>query len=57
MATFKFLLLHIIAAAGQDRSPNSVIFLARIACRYFTFELPASMLEPVIPDAVDSHNR
>ena len=31
--------------SGQDHSPYSVIFLARIACRYVTFELPASMLE------------
>jgi hypothetical protein len=31
--------------SGQGRSPYSVIFLARITCRYVVFELFASMLE------------
>jgi hypothetical protein len=34
--------------SGQHRSPYSpylVIFLARIACQYVTFELSASLLE------------
>ena len=31
--------------SSQDHSPYSVIFLARIACRYVVFELSASMLE------------
>ena len=36
---------HIKVNSGQGRSPYSVIFLARIACRYVVFELSASMLE------------
>ena len=36
---------HIKVNSGQDHSPYSVIFLARIACRYVAFELSASMLE------------
>ena len=36
---------HIKVNSGQSRSPYSVIFLARIACRYVAFELSASMLE------------
>ena len=36
---------HIKINSGQGRSPYSVIFLARIACRYVVFELSASMLE------------
>jgi hypothetical protein len=30
---------------GQDRSPYSVIFLARIACHYVVFELSISKLD------------
>ena len=36
---------HIKVNSSQDHSPYSVIFLARIACRYIAFELSASMLE------------
>jgi len=36
---------HIKVNSSQDHSPYSVIFLARIACRYVAFELSASMLE------------
>jgi hypothetical protein len=36
---------HIKVNSAQGRSPYSVIFLARIACRYVVFELSASMLE------------
>jgi hypothetical protein len=36
---------HIKVNSNQDRSPYSVIFLARIACCYVAFELSASMLE------------
>jgi hypothetical protein len=31
--------------SSQNHSPYSVVFLARIACRYITFELSASMLD------------
>jgi hypothetical protein len=31
--------------SNKDRSPYSVIFLARLACRYVAFELSASMLQ------------
>ena len=36
---------YIKVNSSQDHSPYSVIFLARIACRYVAFELSASMLE------------
>ena len=36
---------HIKVNSSQDHSPYSVIFLARMACRYVVFELSASMLE------------
>jgi hypothetical protein len=36
---------HIKVNSSQDHSPYSVIFLARIACRYILFELSVSMLE------------
>ena len=36
---------HIKVNSNQNHSPYSVIFLARIACRYVAFELSASMLE------------
>jgi len=36
---------HIKVNSSQDHSPYSVIFLARITCRYVVFELSASMLE------------
>jgi len=36
---------HIWVNTGTKRSPYSVIFLARIACRYVQFELPADYLE------------
>jgi hypothetical protein len=36
---------HIKVNSSQDHSPYSVIFLARIACRYVAFELSASRLE------------
>jgi hypothetical protein len=36
---------HIKVNSSQDHSPYSVIFLARIACRYIIFELSVSMLE------------
>ena len=36
---------HIKVNSSQDHSPYSVIFLARIACRYVAFELSAAMLE------------
>jgi hypothetical protein len=36
---------HIKVNSSQDHSPYSVIFLARIACQYVTFELSVSMLE------------
>jgi hypothetical protein len=36
---------HIKVNSSQDHSPYSVIFLARIACRYIAFELSASMLD------------
>jgi hypothetical protein len=36
---------HIKVNRSQDHSPYSVIFLARIACRYVAFELSTSMLE------------
>ena len=36
---------HIKVNSSQDHSPYSVIFLARVACQYVTFELSISMLE------------
>ena len=36
---------HIWVNTGTKRAPYSVIFLARIACRYARFELPADYLE------------
>jgi Transposase DDE domain len=36
---------HIWVNTGTKRAPYSVIFLARIACRYVQFELPADYLE------------
>jgi hypothetical protein len=48
---------HIKVNSSQDHSPYSVIFLARIACRYVAFELSASMLEQaqaILVDCFDS---
>ena len=36
---------YIKVNSNQDHSPYSVIFLARIACRYIAFELSASILD------------
>ncbi|OQK16881.1 hypothetical protein AU255_02975 [Methyloprofundus sedimenti] len=36
---------HIWVNTGKNRTPYSVIFLARIACKYVQFELPADYLE------------
>jgi hypothetical protein len=36
---------HIKVNSNQNHSPYSVIFLARIACRYILFELSVSMLD------------
>jgi hypothetical protein len=34
-----------INSSGSKRSPYSVIFLGKIACRYVSFELPVTYLE------------
>lgn len=36
---------QIKVCSNRDRSPYSVIFLARIACQYVVFELPENLLE------------
>ncbi|WP_305907473.1 hypothetical protein Q9L42_015645 [Methylomarinum sp. Ch1-1] len=36
---------QIKVCSNRDRSPYSVIFLARIACQYVVFELQENLLE------------